>query len=61
MGMGAVAVSGAEPLLQVTEGSEEPLSISDTGHRAATRCWERQSFMYVAIHNLPTITGRHLL
>lgn len=58
MGMGAVAVSGAEPLLQVTEGSEEPLSISD---RAATRCWERQSFMYVAIHNLPTITGRHLL
>lgn len=60
MGMGAVAVSGTEPPLRATGGSEEPLSISDTGDRAATRCWKRQSFMHVAIHNLLAITGLHL-
>lgn len=31
--MGPVEVDGAEPVLRATGGSEEPLSISDTGGR----------------------------
>lgn len=33
MGMGPVEVDGAAPVLRATGGSEEPLSISDTGAR----------------------------
>lgn len=38
--MGAVEVDGAEPVLRGTGGSEEPLSISDTGDRTWICCWE---------------------
>lgn len=41
MGMGEVGVAEAEPLLRATGGSEEPLSISDTGDKAAICCWKR--------------------
>lgn len=40
MGMGPVEVDGAEPVLRATGGSEEPLSISDTGDRTWICCWE---------------------
>lgn len=38
--MGPVEVDGAEPVLRATGGSEEPLSISDTGDRTWLCCRE---------------------
>ena len=38
--MGPVEVDGAEPVLRATGGSEEPLSISDTGEWTLICCWE---------------------
>lgn len=40
IGMGPVEVDGAEPVLRATGGSEEPLSISDTGDMTWICCWE---------------------
>lgn len=40
IGMGPVEVDGAEPVLRATGGSDEPLSISDTGDRTCICCWE---------------------
>lgn len=40
MGMGPVEVDRPEPVLRATGGSEEPLSISDTGERTWVYCWE---------------------
>lgn len=41
IGMGPVEGYGAEPVLRATGGSEEPLSISDTGDRAGICCWKK--------------------
>lgn len=38
--MGPVEVDGTEPVLRDTGGSEEPLSISDTGDRTWLCCLE---------------------
>lgn len=40
IGTGPVEDEGAEPVLRATGGSEEPLSISDTGVRTGICCWE---------------------
>lgn len=38
--MGPVDVDGTEPVFRATGGSEEPLSISDTGDRTRICCRE---------------------
>lgn len=38
--MGAVEVDRPEPVLRATGGSDEPLSISDTGDRTLICCWK---------------------
>lgn len=40
--MGPVEVDGAESVLRATGGSEEPLSIFDTGDRTLVCCGRRQ-------------------
>lgn len=49
MGMGPVEVDGAEPVLRATGGSEEPLSISDTGDRTWICCWEEATALKSSI------------
>lgn len=38
--MGPVEVDGEESVLRATGGSDEPLSISDTGDKTWICCWE---------------------
>lgn len=41
--MGPVEVDGAGMVLRATGGSDEPLSISDTGDRTWICCWEEST------------------
>lgn len=43
--MGSVEVDGEDPVLRGTGGSEEPLSMFDTGGRTWIRYWKEASFM----------------
>lgn len=48
IGTGPVEVDGAEPVLRATGGSEEPLSIFDTGDRTLICCGRRQQLWHGA-------------
>lgn len=50
--MGAVEVDRPEPVLRATGGSEEPLSISDTGDRTLICCWNEGTALKSDINTL---------
>lgn len=58
IGMGPVEADGVEPVLRATGGSEEPLSISDTGDRTGICCWEEATALKLSIYLvfLPTVS-----
>lgn len=49
MGTGSVEADGAESVLRATGGSEEPLSISDSGDRTLICCWEEATALTTSI------------
>lgn len=52
IGTGPVEADGVEPVLRATGGSEEPLSISDTGDRTGICCREMERLAFT----LPTVS-----
>lgn len=62
MDMGPVEVDRPEPVLRATGGSEEPLSISDTGERTWVYCWEEaMAFEKKDLLSVWPLSGDHKL